>query len=98
MSTPGDFKAEYQAYMKEYPYSFVLKVIPAKTELNLLLKKSDGFLTCESPENQVYGKGFYETVAMVLRYKQRFIHSVKCVYYMKDCLSVELRYRNRNNQ
>lgn len=66
-------------------YSFVLKVIPAKTELNLLLKKSDGFLACESPENQVYGKGFYETVAMDLNYKQRFIHSVKCVYYMKDC-------------
>ncbi len=62
----------------------LLKLVPAKTELNLLLKKSDGFLECESEEDRNYGRGFYETVASDLNYKQRFIHSFKCVYILKD--------------
>ena len=49
-----------------------------------LLKKSTGFLKCESEENRKYGRGFYETVASDLNYKQRFIHSFKCVYMLKD--------------
>ena len=62
----------------------LLKLVPAKTEMNLLLKKSTGFLKCESEENRKYGRGFYETVASDLNYKQRFIHSFKCVYMLKD--------------
>ncbi|MEE0117581.1 MAG: alpha/beta hydrolase, partial [Lachnospiraceae bacterium] len=50
-----------------------LKLIPAKTEINLLLKKCQGFLTCESPEGQAYGRTFYETVTSDLCYKQRYI-------------------------
>ena len=61
-----------------------LKLIPAKTEMNLLLKKCPGFLTCESPEGQAYGRTFYETVTSDLCYKQRYIHSVKCVSLLKD--------------
>ncbi len=61
-----------------------LKLVPAKTEMNLLLKKSTGFLECESEEDRKYGRGFYETVASDLNYKQRFIHSFKCVYMLKD--------------
>lgn len=61
-----------------------LKLIPAKTEMNLLLKKCQGFLTCESPEGQAYGRTFYETVTSNLCYKQRYIHSVKCVSLLKD--------------
>ena len=63
---------------------FLLKLVPAKTELNLLLKKSTGFLACESEKDREYGRGFYETVASDLNYKQRFIHSFKCVYMLKD--------------
>ena len=37
----------------------LLKLVPAKTEMNLLLKKSTGFLKCESEENRKYGRGFY---------------------------------------
>ena len=62
----------------------LLKLVPAKTELNLLLKKSTGFLECESEEDRKYGRGFYETVASDPNYKQRFIHSFKCVYMLKD--------------
>ena len=62
----------------------LLKLVPAKTEMNLLLKKSTGFLECESEEDRKYGRGFYETVASDLNYKQRFIHSFKCVYMLKD--------------
>ena len=62
----------------------LLKLVPAKTEMKLLLKKSTGFLACESEEDQQYGRGFYETVASDLNYKQRFIHSFKCVYMLKD--------------
>ena len=62
----------------------LLKLVPAKTEMNLLLKKSTGFLECEAEEDRKYGRGFYETVAPDLHYKQRFIHSFKCVYMLKD--------------
>lgn len=62
----------------------LLKLVPAKTEMKLLLKKSIGFLENESEENQKYGRGFYETVASDLNYKKRFIHSFKCVYMLKD--------------
>ena len=62
----------------------LLKLVPAKTEMNLLLKKSNGFLACESEEDRNYGRGFYETVASDLNYKQRFMHSFKCVYMLKD--------------
>lgn len=63
---------------------FLLKLVPAKTEMKLLLKKSTGFLESESEEDREYGRGFYEVVASDLRYKQRFIHSFKCVYMLKD--------------
>lgn len=62
----------------------LLKMVPAKTEINLLLKKSPGFLKCESEEEQKYGREFYETVASDLNYKRCFIHSFKCVYMLKD--------------
>lgn len=62
----------------------LLKLVPAKTEMNLLLKKSTGFLECESEEDKKYGRGFYEIVASDLGYKQRFIHSFKSVYMLKD--------------
>lgn len=62
----------------------LLKLVPAKMEMNLLLKKSTGFLECESEEDQKYGRGFYEIVASDLNYKKRFIHSFKCVYMLKD--------------
>lgn len=52
--------------------------------MNLLLKKSKGFLECESEEDQKYGRGFYEIVASDLNYKHRFIHSFKCVYMLRD--------------
>ena len=62
----------------------VLKLVPAKMEMNLLLKKSAGFLECESEADRQYGIGFYETVASDLNYKKRFIHSFRCVYMLKD--------------
>lgn len=62
----------------------LLKLVPAKMEMNLLLKKSTGFLECESEDDRKYGRGFYETVASDLGYKHRFIHSFKCVYMLKD--------------
>ena len=62
-------------------FFFLLKLVPAKTEMNLLLKKSEGFLECESEEDQKYGRGFYEVVASDLNYKQRFIHSSVRVLY-----------------
>ncbi len=65
-------------------FLLLLKLIPAKAEMNLLLKKSTGFLKCESEENQEYGREFYETVASDLNYKHRFIHSFQCVYMLKD--------------
>lgn len=65
-------------------FLLLLKLVPAKAEMKLLLKKSTGFLECESEENRKYGRGFYEAVASDLNYKQRFIHSFKCVYMLKD--------------
>ena len=62
----------------------LLKLVPAKTEMKLLLKKSTGFLECEAENERKYGTGFYETVASDLNYKHRFIHSFKCVYMLKD--------------
>jgi len=62
----------------------LLKLVPAKAELKLLLKKSDGFLEGESKEDRKYGRGFYEVVASDLNYKRRFIHSFRCVYMLKD--------------
>ena len=62
----------------------LLKLVLAKTEMKLLLKKSVWFLEYESEENQKYGRGFYETVASDLNYKKRFIHSFKCIYMLKD--------------
>lgn len=65
-------------------FLLLLKLVPAKTEMNLLLKKSTGFLESESEEDRKYGREFYETVASDLNYKKRFIHSFKCVYMLKD--------------
>ncbi len=65
-------------------YLFLLKLVPAKKEMKLLLKKSTGFLECESEEDREYGRGFYEVVASDLNYKKRFIHSFKCVYMLRD--------------
>lgn len=62
----------------------LMKLLPAKTVLNMLVKKSPKFLACESPEDQAYGRTFYETVASDLQYKERFIHSFQCVYMLKD--------------
>ena len=62
----------------------LLRLVPAKTEMKLLLKKSTGFLEPESEADRKYGSGFYETVASDLNYKRRFIHSFKCVYMLKD--------------
>ena len=62
----------------------LLKLVPVKTEMKLLLKKSTRFLACESEADREYGSGFYEAVASDLHYKQRFIHSFKCVYMLKD--------------
>ena len=42
---------------------FLLKLVPAKTEMKLLLKKSTGFLESESEKGREYGRGVYETVA-----------------------------------
>lgn len=62
----------------------LMKLVPAKTEMNLLLKKSNSFLECEPEEDRSYGRSFYETVASDLNYKYRFIHSFECVYMLKD--------------
>ena len=62
----------------------LLRLVPAKTEMKLLLKKSTGFLEPESEADREYGRGFYEVVASDLNYKRRFIHSFKCVYMLKD--------------
>ena len=62
----------------------LLRLVPTKTEMNLLLKKSTGFLEPESEADRKYGRGFYEVVASDLNYMRRFIHSFKCVYMLKD--------------
>ena len=48
----------------------LLKLVPAKTEMKLLLKKTTGFLACESEADREYGRGFYEVVASALRRKK----------------------------
>lgn len=65
-------------------FLLLLKLVPAKAEMKLLLKKSNRFLECESEDNRKYGRSFYETVASDLNYKKRFIHSFKCVYMLKN--------------
>ncbi len=65
-------------------FLLLLKLVPAKIEMKLLLKRSTRFLECESEEDRKYGRGFYEVVASDLNYKQRFIHSFKCVYMLRD--------------
>lgn len=62
----------------------LMKLLPAKTVMNMLRKQGPGFLACESPQNQKYGMTFYETVTSDLQYKERFIHSFQCVYVLKD--------------
>lgn len=48
----------------------LLKLVPAKTEMKLLLKKTTGFLACESEADREYGRGLYEVVASALRQKK----------------------------
>ena len=55
-----------------------------KVQKTSSLKIQAVYLECESEEDRKYGRGFYETVASDLNYKQRFIHSFKCVYMLKD--------------
>ena len=55
-----------------------------KVQKTSSLKIQAVYLECESEEDRKYGRGFYETVASALHYKQRFIHSFKCVYMLKD--------------
>lgn len=62
----------------------MMKLMPAKKVMKTLMKKSPGFLACETPEDQDYGRTFYETVTSDLGYKERFIHSFQCVYVLKD--------------
>jgi len=85
LTVDSDYVRDIQKERFSTPILLLLmKLVPAKAELNLLLKKSKGFLECESEANQKYGRGFYETVASDLNYKQRFIHSFECVYRLKD--------------
>lgn len=62
----------------------MLQLMPAKKVMDTLMKKSPGFLACETPEHQEYGRTFYETVTSDLHYKERFIHSFQCVSMLKD--------------
>ena len=64
----------------------LLKLVPAKTELKLLLKKSAGFLACESEEDRNYGRGFYEVVASDL------VHMVR---RENACLAAQRCNQNR---
>ena len=85
LTVDSDYVRDIQKERFSTPiFLLLLKLVPAKTELKLLLKKSTGFLECEPEEDRKYGRGFYETVASDLNYKQRFIHSCKCVYMLKD--------------
>lgn len=85
LTVDSDYVRDIQKERFSTPiFLLLLKLVPAKTELKLLLKKSTGFLECEPEEDRKYGRGFYETVASDLNYKQRFIHSFKCVYMLKD--------------
>ncbi len=85
LTVDSDYVRDIQKERFSTPmFLLLLKLVPAKAEMKLLLKKSKGFLECESEEDQKYGRGFYETVASDLNYKQRFIHSFQCVYMLKD--------------
>lgn len=89
MTTTLTIDSDYVRNIKKERFStpiflLLLKLVPAKVEMKLLLKKSRGFLECESEENRKYGRGFYEIVSSDLNYKKRFIHSFKCVYMLKD--------------
>ena len=85
LTVDSDYVRDIQKERLSTPaFLLLLKLVPAKTEMKLLLKKSTGFLECESEEDRKYGRGFYEVVASGLNYKQRFIHSFKCVYMLKD--------------
>lgn len=85
LTVDSDYVRDIQKERFSTPFLLLLlKLVPAKTEMKLLLKKSAGFLKCESEADQSYGRGFYETVASDLNYKKRFIHSFRCVYMLKD--------------
>lgn len=85
LTVDSDYIREIQKERFSTPFLLLLlKLVPAKTEMKLLLKKSVGFLKCESEADQSYGRGFYETAASDLNYKKRFIHSFRCVYMLKD--------------
>ena len=85
LTVDSDYVRDIQKERFSTPmFLLLLKLVPAKAEMKLLLKKSKGFLECESEEDQKYGRGFYETVASDLNYKQQFIHSFQCVYMLKD--------------
>lgn len=91
------FCENYQFLIYEYPLqisnvdeqlAFTLallkKLAIRQVKMKLLLKKCQGFLDCETPDDQAYGMSFYETVASDLHYKYRFMHSVKCVDQLKN--------------
>ena len=85
LTVDSDYVRDIQKERFSTPvFLLLLKLVPAKTEMKLLLKKSAGFLESESEEDRKYGRGFYETVASDLNYKRRFIHSFQCVYMLKD--------------
>lgn len=84
LTVDSDYVRDIQKERFSTPLLLLLKLVPAKAEMNLLLKKSAGFLKCESEDDRSYGRGFYETVASDLNYKKRFIHSFRCVYMLKD--------------
>ena len=84
LTVDSDYVRDIRKERFSTPILLLLKLVPAKTEMKLLLKKSTGFLACESEADREYGSGFYETVASDLHYKQRFIHSFKCVYMLRD--------------
>lgn len=85
LTLDSDYVRNLEKEKKTFPVMMaIMRLIPAKTELKALLKKSQNFLACESPEDQAYGRTFYETVAEDIGYKQRFIHSYECVYRLKD--------------
>lgn len=85
LTVDSDYIREIQKERFSTPLILLLlKLVPAKAEMNLLLKKSAVFLKCESEADRSYGRGFYETVASDLNYKKRFIHSFRSVYMLKD--------------
>lgn len=71
-------------YVFQLDITSFIKTSSCKNGNDVIVKKNVGFLENESEENQKYGRGFYETVASDLNYKERFIHSFKCIYMLKD--------------